>query len=621
MPPDHPLPAADKEVLRQWIAAGAAWGTDPIDPFRFSSSRRAGLDWWSLQPLARPPLPAQESDPWVRNPIDSFVLNKLRDANLDPSPPANPRALVRRVYLDLIGLPPTTSALDAFEADPSPGAWQRLVDELLASRHYGERWARHWLDVARFGESHGYEYNQPRDAAWHYRDWVIQALNNDLPFDQFARQQIAGDVLQPDTVAGAAAVGFLVAGTHNSVLGKSQRMKLVGRHEELEEIAGTVAQTFLGMTANCARCHDHKFDPIPAADYHRLIAALDGVTHGQRKIRDGDREVNVFTVVPRKPGVMRVMLRGDVSRPGQPVTPGGLRAVRDLPASFDLAPDAPDAARRRALADWISHPDNGPFHRVAVNRVWHHHFGQGLVTTPSDLGFQGGHPSHPELLEWLAVWFRTNGYSLKRLHRLIVASATYQQSSRSNPDGAAIDQGNRLLWRQQPRRVEAEVLRDSMLWVAGALDRTAFGPGFRDVEIVRVPPAYYYKPIDPVGSGFNRRTIYRWHVRGQRSALLDTFDCPDPSTKTPARLVTTTPSQALSLWNDSFVLRMSDQLAERITQGHSSVEQQVDEAWRLVLGRPPSAAERSKATRLVRDHGVALLGRVLFNSSEFVVVD
>ena len=336
---------------------------------------------------------------------------------------------------------------------------------------------------------------------------------------------------------------------------------------------------------------------------------------------------SVYSVVPSRPGVTRVLLRGDVTSPTEEVAPGGIKAVKGVRATFDIDKASSDAERRRALADWISHRNNGLFHRVVVNRVWHYHFGQGIITSPSDFGFNGGRPSHPELLDWLATWFRENGYSLKKLHKLLVTSATYQQSSRSIPEGNRIDTGNRFLWRQNARRVEAEVLRDSILDIAGQLNRDPLGPGYRDVKIVKVAPAYYYTPVYPVGNNFNRRTIYRWNVRGQRSALLDTFDCPDPSTKTPKRMVTTTPSQALSQWNHAFVLRMSEKLAERVkrelkrTQTDNASEQQVNYAWRIVLGRLPTSDEKAKCIRLVQDHGLTVLCRVLFNSNEFVLID
>jgi len=866
MPPEGALSDQEKQIVRQWIADGAKWGTDPIDPFAFSSPRRAGYDWWSLQPLKKPSVPKVNVAQWAVNEIDQFVLATLHDNGLQPSPRAGARQLVRRLYVDLIGLPAPAEVIDRFAADTSQTAWTQLVDDLLASKHYGERWARHWMDIARFGESHGFEYNQPRENFWHYRDWLIRAFNSDMAYDQFAAMQLAGDILEPNTPGGAAAVGFLVAGTHNTVLGASPTMKLAVRHDELEELAGTVGQTFLGMTINCARCHDHKFDPITTREYYSFIAALDGVQHGERSfpslssfskqlmrivskqdeleeqlaqqiqarggvashtanlvvakdaitanakgrkyrvtyrvaasvwaapiqatsnrdgvsisiaktdgstlaqhsahpgewrlgadasgyqlqsfdyLGDGDGGVrihlrpfplnsgrfggaidditvsdvlsketvfsenfdnlqrpnapgtqahtnrpvyfgatskrwthsgtntlhavehvdgnlalqlfsgnggieafeaqtpseqqlrsrlaslegecsnipkpSVYTVIAGKPGAMQIYRRGDVSAPDEDVVPGGLVAIKNLSASFEIEKTAADSRRRVQLANWITHRENSLFHRVIVNRIWHFHFGKGLVTSPSDFGFNGSRPSHPGLLDWLSLWFRDNGYSLKKLHRLIATSATFQQTSHPRPDAEKVDKGNRFLWRQNARRIEAEVLRDSILDISGQLNRKQFGPGYRDVEIVKVPPAFYYSPLDPVGTQFNRRTIYRWNVRGQRSALLDTFDCPDPSTKTPTRMVTTTPSQALSQWNDSFVTRMSEHLADRIkAESGDDVTEQVSTAWRRVLGRFPIPEESSNAVRLVSDHGLPLLCRVLFNCNEFVLID
>ncbi|MDP6445981.1 MAG: DUF1553 domain-containing protein, partial [Pirellulaceae bacterium] len=337
--------------------------------------------------------------------------------------------------------------------------------------------------------------------------------------------------------------------------------------------------------------------------------------------------VPVFTVLPSQPEAMRIFVRGDVRTPGERVVPGGLRAIRKLSPDFQLAPDEPESQRRLKLARWITDADNGPFHRVIVNRVWHHHFGRGIVETPSDFGFGGGRPSHPDLLDWLARSFRDDGYSLKRLHRLILSSATYQQSSspsgnKSPPAARRADQENRRLWRQNPRRMDAETLRDSVLAVAGQLNRQQFGPGYRDVRIDTVGSAHYYVAIDPIGEQFNRRTIYRWQVRGERSALLESFDCPDPSTSTPRRNVTTTASQALSQWNHSFIARMAKQLAARVERdaGESSAER-IQLMWRLVHGRPASAVEVEQASTLVDEHGLALLGRVLLNSNEFIWIE
>ena len=635
MPPKHPLPVADRKVIREWIQAGAVWGQRTLDPFVYSTGKRAGYDWWSLQPLppSQPPR-SEEPSGQALNDIDRFVLAKLQANGLHPSPRAEPRALIRRLYIDLTGLPPSPEDVAAFILDPSPQAWARLVDQLLASPHYGERWARHWLDVVRFGESDGYEYNGPRDASWPYRDWVIRALNEDLPYDKFIQMQIAGDVLHPGTLAGGAATGFLVAGVENKVAGAAKGMKEMQQQDEMEDLVGMVGQSLLGLTINCARCHDHKFDPVSAEDYYRFTALLGGVKQGSKTLVGTDgKTVATHTVISSQPSIAHVLLRGDVASPGPEVVPGGLRVVLGVKPDLGLGSNSTDAARRTKLADWVTDAGNGLFLRVIVNRIWHHHFGRGIVDTPGDFGFNGDRPSHPELLDWLAGWFRDHGKSLKQLHRLVLTSATYQQSSASTVEGARADASNRWLWRQTPRRVEAEVLRDSILLVSGQLNPTAFGPGYRDVKIEQVPPAFYYLPVDPIGPEFNRRTVYRWSPRGQRSALLDTFDCPDPSVQTPKRSVTTTPSQALSQWNNSFILRMSEEMSKRILGEYppalagnkgsdtDSVSSRVDRAWKLVLGRGPDEVERSKSIALVRRHGLPLLCRVLFNSNEFILIE
>jgi hypothetical protein len=872
MPPKEPLNDLEKKVILDWIRSGAKWGNSPIDPFRYSSSKRAGYDWWSLQPLTTRhgtnfrPFTNQASI----NPIDRFIAQRLANDGIKPTRRAEPRVLVRRLYFDLLGLPAPPAVIDRFAADPTSESWRMLVNELLDSPHYGERWARHWMDVVRFGETNGFEYNEQREHAWHYRDWVIRALNDDMPYNRFAKLQLAGDIMADDSVEGAAAVGFLVAGVHNTVLGKSDAMKQTSRHEELEDIAGTTSQTFLGLTVNCARCHDHKFDPISTNEYYQFIAALEGVGFGTQQIpKSGEAQkkqalnetqqalaselaslfsqrsntinqsTNVITlrnpisankvetqytvafevapttwadttqattdedavvvrilrsdqsvlathtvhprpwdiesddhrfervtfsyigdgsgpvkiqirpkhattrfsgavdnlsisgpndqvvfadnfdgidnlhppgvqattkkpvffgsssnawihaggnaihaveisegnlalqlysgeagrtdVIPEteleksavnrlrsteqqlatltsitmhtvnagSPGTMHVRRRGDVTQLGEAVAPGGLKSIAGVSASFEIPADAPDALRRRRLADWITDRDNGLFHRVIVNRVWYHHFGSAIVDTPNDFGFNAGQASHPELLDWLAIWFRENGYSIKELHRLIVSSTTYQQSSSptDNPTqelARQSDQSNRLLWRYNLRRADSEYVRDSMLEVAGVLNRRQFGPGFKDVRIESVGSAKYYVAIDPIGKEFNRRTIYRWQARGERSSLLETFDCPDPSTTTPKRNVTTTPTQALSQWNHPFVIRMATALANRVeneTGQEAAISKKIDRAWRLVLGRAPQNQEREQSIRTANQHGLPLLCRVLLNSNESIIIE
>ncbi|MEO2031704.1 MAG: DUF1553 domain-containing protein [Planctomycetaceae bacterium] len=914
MPPKHQLSSAEKDVIRQWIDGGAEWGTSPIDPFAVTTSQRAGYDWWSLQPLAAPQSPDIDSRGWARNEIDAFVFRKLHEADLQPSSEANPRVLVRRLYFDLIGLPPTPETVAQFAADPSESAYQQLVNDLLASQHYGERWGRHWLDVVRFGESSGFERNEPRLHAWPYRDWVINALNSDLPYDDFVRMQLIGDQLVPG-IEGAAATGFWVAGVHNTVVGGSKRMKLLARQDELEEVLATVGQTFLGLTVNCARCHDHKFDPIKQKEFYQLASAISGLGYGERTeqsaeatarlneihaqlsmvneelatinntarheiisargegevqepdlpgafarwefdsdlkdsmgtlhgtaqgnahiengalvvdgtsfvvttpvpedvsektlevwvqldtlqqrgggvmsietpdgnvfdsivfaereqgrwmsgsngfartdsfhgqaetevqqrpvhfaivykadgtilgYRDGvqygqsvqkaplqtysagnsemifglrhkpaggnrwltgrihraalydralsaeevaassgnsaqyvteqqitewisenqleirtaligrsktladqrDRQAQLasrkfYTLTPKEGAITHVLLRGDPENAGEQVSPAAVAAVAGVDSDFHLAPNAREDERRRQLAQWIADPANPLFSRVIVNRVWHYHFGTGLVDTPNDFGFNGGRPSHSQLLEWLAVWFRDNGFRLKDLHRLLVTSRTWRQAAfdpaSTTPDGAAIDAGNRLLWRMAPRRLEAESIRDSMLSVAGKLNTQLGGNSFVDVSIVSNNGTTYYDPIDVDGDAFFRRTVYRFNPRGGRSALLDTFDCPDPANTAPRRAVTTTPLQALSLLNNSFVLQMSTYLAERVkNEVGSSISEQVSRAWQLAVARQPTVEEQKLSIELVSKHGLPALCRGLFNISEFVLVE
>ena len=876
---------------------------------------RASEDWWSLQPLneavAVPHVPTREAQRRVRNEIDHFVVRRLQEHGLALSPPAEPRVLVRRLFVDILGLTPDPEQVRAFEHNPSDAAYEKLVDQLLSSPHYGERWARHWLDVVRYGESDGFERNKPRDHAWHYRDWVIRALNRDLPYDEFVRRQISGDLTHPGA-DGTAAAGFLVAGVHNTVVGSSQEMKLLARQDELEEIAGAIGQTFLGLTVNCARCHDHKYDPISTTEYYRFISAIDGVGHGTRDVLVEDRAkeiasldeeidalqmvlseldrvtsdsvraqrvaqpapVNtpaprhlpealavwtfdtdfhsqggliqgtpsgsprlengalmldgrsfvksvplnqdltektlvalvvlgdlgqrgggvfsvagsggfdsivfgeqeprrwmagsesfkrtqsfkgpeeetasmepvhvaityaadgtitgyrngqlygepyktelrpfkaadvhvlfglrhepaggnqfltgqllearlfnralapdeiaalagvesdyvseaalieflsapdkrrreslkeqikhaverrkelasgqkrkIYTVAPGAPGVTRVHIRGSVKEYGEEVAPGGIQAVSGTDPEFSLAKNAPDRERRIKLAEWIAAPSNPLLSRVMVNRVWHYHFGRGLVKTPSDLGFNGGHPSHPELLDWLAVQFRDGGFRLKALHRKIALSATYRQSSRKRVEAFAKDADNRWLWRYSPRRIEAEVLRDSVLSVAGVLDRRQGGPGFKDFTMKEEGTAFYF-PIDREDASFNRRTIYRFNPRGDRSALLDTFDCPDPSAAAPARSITTTPLQALSLMNNAFLIRMAGHFASRVElEVGAAPSAQIRRAWELAFCRFPDPEEEHASRRLVDAHGLASLARALWNSNEWVYVE
>lgn len=906
MPPKHPLTAAEKQLLKQWIEEGAIWNPERIDPFAYSTDKRAGYDWWALQPIRKPTLPKQTGEP---HPIDAFVRAKLPPKGLTPSPPANRRTRIRRLSFALLGLPPSPAEVDAFLADSSDAAYAKLVDRLLASPHYGERWARHWLDLARFGESQGFERDKLRDNAWPYRDWVINALNDDMPYDQFVRWQIAGDVLEPGNGNAITATGFLVAGPYDEV-GQNQQsaaMRAVVRQDEMEDYIGTVCQTFLGLTVNCARCHDHKFDPIQQSEYYQIAAALAGVRPGERnyqtqeteqkrqaarqrlakvnqsieallepirqtllaehqpqvrqanvpqpiarwtfeedfkddlgtlhgsargqaKIEDGQLVLNgkeayvstaplsapltaktleawvqlenlsqrgggvvsvqtndgnvfdaivfgekdpkqwmagsdhfkrtqsfhadpekdadktlvhiaivyhpdgtiqgyrngqpygkpykakgpvtfeagksqvlfglrhgtsaggnrmlagrieqaqlydkalsseeiaatasrfnivtrkdllaklsdpqrkqlaaweseakqltdqlnslkdprVYAVTPKSPAETHVLLRGNPASPAEVVTAGGVQSLKGLSADFGLPQDAPEGERRQRLAAWITSEKNPLFARVIVNRLWHYHFGQGIVASPNDFGFNGSRPTHPELLDYLATYLIENDWSLKAVHRLIVTSKTYQQSSQPVPEAMALDADNQWLWRYAPQRLEAEVIRDAMLKVSGTLNPQLGGPSYRNFETFNRNSQFYIMQ-DRTGPEYHRRTIYRMWVRSGRNRLLDAFDCPDPSVTTPARAVTTTPTQSLSLLNNSFVLRMADQVAERIEDAPPNDEEsKVTLVYRMLFQREPHADELAKTTAFVKHHGLSALVRVLFNTNEFLFAE
>ena len=628
MPPKKPLGKQERQVLRNWIALGAKWGTSPIDRFRVTTSKRAGTDWWALQPLHRPAVPAVASNQHFQNAIDAFVVDRLASQGLTSSPEATSRVLLRRLSFDLTGLPPTPEQVLEFEQavrQSGDAAFNDLVNRLLDSKHFGERWGRHWLDVVRFGESQGFERDKLRTDSWHYRDWVIDAFNNDMPYDEFVRQQLAGDILYPGNANAIIATGFLVAGAWDEV-GHNQQssaMKAVVRQDEIEDYVGTIAQTFLGLTVNCARCHDHKFDPILQKEYYQLASAVGGVRHGSRNVVTGN-EQKPFPVYAVKPGtadVTYVLARGNSAARGEVVTPGGVASLATIDSSFGLAADSTDADRRRKLSDWITQEQNPLFARVIVNRLWHYHFGAGLVETPNDFGFNGGRPSHPELIDWLAAELIDSGWSLKHLHRLIVTSATYRQSSRHRADCAAVDADNRLLWRRNPLRLEAEALRDSILSVTGQLNLQYGGAPYRDFTTY-VHNTQFYTMTDPDSPDVYRRTVYRTWIRSGRNHLLDAFDCPDPSTTAPKRAVTTTPIQSLALMNNSFVLRMSDRFAERVIKDvGADVSSQVARVCQLAYSRSPNDAEADQLAQFVTGHGLPALCRVVLNSNEFIHVD
>jgi hypothetical protein len=670
MPPkDSGQPPLDKtsvETLRRWIQEGAPWPDE-------RSGERA--QHWSLKPIVKPGIPAHTG-----HPIDAFVQQTLSAKSLKPSPPADRRTLIRRVTFDLTGLPPTPEEIEAFLGDSSPDAWNNVVERLLKSPHYGERWGRHWLDVARYTESQGFEYDRLRNNAWHYRDYVIKSFNDDKPYDQFIREQIAGDVLQPQTRDGIVATSLLVCGPYDQAGNKQANVtqRTITREEELEDLISVVGQSFLGLTINCARCHAHKFDPISHEEYYRIKSVFDGVLHGERplatdvelneaksriaqldaEIKKLDTEIKAgaessseqpdpgrsdpaarkkqlemereecvrvtkdvtYAGTRQQPAPTKRFKRGNVTTPLEVVSAGALSAIDSLNSDFELAPEAPEADRRRKFAEWLSDPKNPLPPRVIVNRVWHWHFGQGLVSTPNDFGASGSPPSHPELLDWLAAQFIEQGWSLKSLHRLIVTSQTYRQSSQFDAAAAAVDSENRLLWRYAPRRLEGEAVRDAILAASGLLNRQLGGPGFRPFTTTEFNATFYHL-VDRPEPEFNRRTVYRINVNSGKDPLLESLDCPDPSVKTPRRGITTTPLQALELMNNPFVQRQTAHLARRVAdETGNDTERSIDRAYLLALGRSPTNAEMNRAKQAVQERGLTSVCWALLNSTEFIYV-
>ncbi|MBI2422641.1 MAG: DUF1553 domain-containing protein [Candidatus Hydrogenedentes bacterium] len=893
MPPKKPLPQAEKDALRQWIADGAWFPETSLDLFAATSEKRGGYDWWSLQPLrdVSPPelqAPAPERaglvSRWQANPIDRFVFAKLQEQRLLPSPETTPRAYIRRVSYDVTGLPPTPEEVTEFEAACAAEtgatdtigdrACEVLIDRLLASPHFGERWGRHWLDVVRFGESTGYEVNHIIDNLWPYRDYVIQSFNEDKPYDRFVREQLAADSLDPGNPETEIGLAFLVCGPYDIVGNLDPAQAAQIRANGVDEYIRAATESFLGLTVGCARCHDHKFDAISQRDYYQFYATFAGVynddrevaTGAQRQARDAqikplreardalaaqlgeleaavlaraqgkaaeydarwprppvDRrgtteefapvrarflrfisegrdndpngasgyrldEFEVWTAdeTPRnvaaavnggkasgassKPGdfsaaytadltidgkfdarwlagsreltlefaqeeniqrvvfssdrtaavsvdspeapfpceyrieisqdgdawlqvadsydrqplneahrnkrykdwefrteeqarllalsaqwaeadsklnqipplpvmrvgrleqpteVSRIFGGGDPQRPLEEIAPASMKTLERAAGSYTLAPDAPEKERRLALANWITAPENPLPARVMVNRIWHYHFGTGIVSTPSDFGFMGDRPSHPELLDWLARELQhpteaapDQAWRMKRIHKLILMSQTYRQSSAYRADAAAVDGDARLLWRFPPRRLSGEELRDTMLAVAGKLDTTMGGPGYRLYNYLRDNVSTYV-PLEVHPPETYRRAVYHENVRASRVDVLTDFDSPDCAMAAPRRANTTSPLQALTLMNHTFTIDMAEQLAARVAAetGGVSVQEAVRRACALAFSREPAPAELDASVDFIKAEGLAAYCRALLNTNELIYVD
>ena len=827
MPPDDAdrLTTDEVQLLRAWINQGAIWpGPDgAID------TQSQKTDHWSFQPVQTNPPPLVE-DEWVANGIDAFILQKLREHSLMPNPPATRAELVRRMSLDMTGLPPTPEELLTFVADPDPNAVERLTVKFLNSPHYGERWSRYWLDLVRFAETNGYETNRERPNAWPYRDYVIRSFNNDKPYNQFLKEQIAGDAIGvPEATA------FLVAGPYDLVKSPDINLTLMQRQNELDDIINTTGTAFMGLTLGCARCHNHKFDPIRQTDYYALQAVFAGVQHGDRQLplsetqqleiatidrqiaqlrielkpfaeketknrppvnargneelfepiaakfvrftieetnssqpcldeleifdgvrnvalatagaiatcssslpgyeihklqhlndgqfgnahswisnepghgwvqielpqvskvdrivwsrdREGqfnDRVATKYTIdvaterdqwkqiassadrlpfgqgtdaLPdydfakfpdpqaeqgrtllrqlqdveqrrsqlraaamvyaghfQQPGPTHRLFRGEPAAKREQVEPGTVAALGKLA----ISEASPEQQRRLALAEWIASRENPLTARVIVNRLWQFHFGRGLVATPSDFGAAGAPPTHPELLDWLAMELMEHNWSLRHVHSLILNSATYQQSSQPRPDALQADADAQWWWRFPPRRLEAESIRDSILAVTGVLDHRMFGPGFSGFE-VELENVRHYFPKKKYGPEDWRRMIYMTKVRLEKESVFGVFDCPDAATSVPKRSRSTTPLQALNLFNSPFMLQQSQLLANRLQQDCGDDQtNQITRAFWLCCGRKPDSDELNDASDFIASEGIAAFCRAMLNSNEFVFI-
>ena len=653
----RPLPPAEAARLRTWVAEGATWPDGRrLDRFEATTETRAGRDWWSLLPVKTPTVPVVKASGRVANPIDAFIVARLENKGWEQAPGADRRTLIRRVYDDLLGLTPSFEEIEAFAEDGSPDAYERLVESLLASPHYGERWGRFWLDVARYAETCGYERDQTKPKAWKYRDWVMRAFNDDMPFDRFVLEQLAGDELPDASEKTAVATGFIQLGTWNDEPNDPEEYK----YERLEDMVHATSTAFLAVTVKCARCHDHKFDPIRQTDYYRMAAAFwaGPIEPGPRELLGGPdatalgHDVFGWTDRGREPPPLHLLKKGDPKRPGPVVEPGQLSIVTAL--DRPIAPPPPGSKtshRRLQMARWVADPRNPLTARVWVNRLWQHHFGQALVRTPDNFGFTGEKPTHPELLDWLASELVEGGWTAKRLHRLILTSRTYRQSSvhPRQEEYAGDDAGDRLWWRAGRRRRDAEALRDALLQAGGRLDASRVGgPSFLP-EIA----ADALEGLSMKGNAWKasppddqrRRSVYIFAKRGLLLPLMTTFDFMDTTSPCAQRDVTLVPPQALALMNNGFVHDQSEALARKALTGPGDRDGHIRRAWRIALGREPRASEIALArehlvqqeahfsgrsgveTRpegLAREatfRAAASLCHVLLNSNEFLYVD
>ncbi len=587
-------------VLRTLLLTLTAWST-------------LAEDHWSWQPLQRPAVP---DDSRHTHPIDAFITAQLRPHKLDLAPEADRRTLIRRLSFNLTGLPTAPAEVEAFLKNPDSRAYDKLVDRLLASPAYGEHWAQHWLDLARFAETDGFEHDKVRPNAWRYRDWVINALNADLPYNQFVQQQIAGDLLHPKDPQAAIATGFLLAGQDMPDI----NLIAERRHMILNEMTGTVGSALLGITLGCAQCHDHKFDPVSQREFYQMRAFFESDLQ-LKEIKTGDLTIRALR--QGKPAATHVMVRGDFRRPGEVVKAA-------FPKTINTAKSQTTQGTRTELAIWLTHPQNATAMRLAANRLWQQHFGRPLAT-PEDFGTQGQPPTHPALLDWLATELPRQKWSLKAMHRLIVTSATWKQASlnagndphwklrlQTDPDN--------LQWsRQDRRRLTGEMLRDTLLFTGGQLNRHRGGPGVRPPlprEITSTLLRNQWN-VSPDTADHRRRSVYLFARRNLRFPFFDLFDRPAGAESCSHRMTSTTAPQSLALLNSEFVRQSAQHLAARVAKETPMTDEQVGRLYRHLFQRAPSEHEYAAARALAGPEGKQLtdLALALLNANELLYVD
>jgi Protein of unknown function (DUF1553)/Protein of unknown function (DUF1549) len=632
---------------------------------------------WAFQPVRKPALPAIKNAAWAQNPIDAFILAKLEAKGWSPAPPVDARAFLRRIHADVIGLPPTPQEQERFVKDGSPQAVEKLIDDLLARPSYGERWGRHWLDLVRYADTNGYERDGAKPNVWRYRDYVIHSFNADKPFDRFILEQLTGDELPDADTDTLIASGFSRLGPWDDEPADVNE----DRFDQLDDMVSTTSLVFLGLTLGCARCHNHKFEPLTMHDYYRMVAVFDPLKRPQFGRQELDLPATSrqrlavaasWEAAERLAGIgyplvgagslarpwltslaawqlarrrgpladlphgyflresstevpaTHLLIRGKAARPG-PVVQAGVPTVLVSRQPAFLTPDQRTTRRRLSLARWLASPDNPLTARVLVNRVWQFHFGEGLVRTPSDFGVMGDPPTHPELLDWLTDYLVKEGWSIKKLHRLILTSSTYRMSKKWNAAYGAKDPEDRLLWRFPYRRLEVEVLRDSMLAASSRLNLKMYGPSMypqvpKEALEGNSDPDKVWQPFEEKEA--SRRTIYAFLKRSLIVPMLEVLDLCDTNRSSARRAVTTVAPQALSLFNGAFVNQQAHHLAARLVrEAGDDPARQIERAYLLVLCRPPTASEGEAAEQFLKRESLQQFCRVLFNLNEFAYVD